>query len=53
MARPCFTTSLLEETLQAGTLRREDEHEIKNAAGLLYGGRFGLFQSTSQYLLEM
>ncbi|EPS97696.1 hypothetical protein FOMPIDRAFT_1061765 [Fomitopsis schrenkii] len=37
VARPCFTASLLEESLSAGALKREDEHEIKGAAGLLYG----------------
>ncbi|KZT73493.1 cytochrome P450 [Daedalea quercina L-15889] len=36
IARPCFTASLLEESIQEGTLR-SDEHEIKGAAGLLYG----------------
>ncbi|KAH9930145.1 cytochrome P450 monooxygenase [Fomitopsis serialis] len=38
VARPCFTTSLLEEIIQKGTLKKQDEHEIKGAAGLLYGG---------------
>ncbi|TFY58455.1 hypothetical protein EVJ58_g6405 [Rhodofomes roseus] len=37
IARPCFTTSLLEEIIQKGTLNKQDEHEIKGAAGLLYG----------------
>lgn len=51
VARPCFTTSLLEETLQAGALKREDEHEIKGAAGLLYGGRLSRLSMPSIRIL--
>jgi len=36
-ASPCFTVALLEEVLRQGSLRKEDEDDIKSAAGVLYG----------------
>lgn len=44
-ARPSFTTSLIEDAIKEGRLA-EEEDDILNAAGALYGGaHFLLFRS--------
>ncbi|KZT03210.1 cytochrome P450 [Laetiporus sulphureus 93-53] len=53
-AKPCFLTSMLEDTMKDGDLTEEDEYNIMGAAGVLYAAATDTTSTTlSTFVLAM